>query len=339
MTREASALRAGAPVVWAGLFIAMVRPCFGAVCTGDCNGNGVVSAGEVTTIIARVLTCNGIPVGLCGTTNAPDCASADKNGNGIISAGELTSAVVNALTGCPPEETPTPQPTAPQTTTPPPPTATASMTPEPQAPTATGTNTTGTSPPTVTRTPTATPAATPTTHPAVCNNGVLEDGETCAKCAMDCKVKACTPTTSVVTYYVAFSPPLGEDATSVTALLGYRSDRVSIPGSGTGSCKGGSKDGKACSTATDCPSGQCVVPKGSVKNAPPASIVGVNDLDYALRVVVTRTTRITPGTIFSVDFNTCQGAAATSLADFGCSVQGCASSFGPIDGCTCTVTQ
>ena len=105
---------------------------------------------------------------------------------------------------------------------------------------------------------------------------------------MDCKVKSCTPTTTVVTFYVTFSPPPGQDASSVTALVGYRSDRVSIPGKGTGSCNGGSKDGKACSTGADCPGGQCTLPKSRVKNTPPGSIVGVNDLDYGVRVVLTR---------------------------------------------------
>lgn len=154
---------------------------------------------------------------------------------------------------------------------------------------------------------------------------------------MDCKVKNCTPTTTVVTFNTTFSPPPGQDASSVTALVGYRSDRVSIPGKGTGSCTGGSKDGKACTTGTDCPGGQCTLPKSRIKNTPPGSIVGVNDLDYGVRVVLTRSGQIAAGRIFSVDFDTCQGAAAVAVADFGCTVEGCATSFGSIDGCTCTV--
>lgn len=339
-----------APILLAaGMLVGTVRPIPAAVCTGDCNGNGIVSAGELTTIIARVLICTGTPTGECGLMPVPNCANADKNGNGTISAGELTNSVVNALMGCPPDETPTPQPSATDT-----PTATASavppatetplatVTPDLPTPNATSTPTptrtsTVTPPFTATATPTGTPAATPTLRPAVCGNGILEDGETCAKCAADCKVKACTPTGTSATFNVLFAPPLGENASSVTALVGYRSNVVSLPGKGTGSCVGGSNDGKACTSGVDCPNGLCQQPRARIKNTQSGSIVGVNDLDYAVRVVATRSSPIAPGRIFSVDFDTCQGAAAPTAADFGCAVSGCASSFGPIDGCTCTV--
>ena len=324
MTENAAmwfSVRTAAIVGLAAGTVVGTQPVFAAPCVGDCNGNRVVQPGELNTSVARILNCQGTATGPCGSTQAPDCTNADKDGNGIINAGEFNNAVFNVLNGCPMEETATPQPS----------------TPTPSATLAATVTSTAMPPPTATPSRTATPAATPTTRPAVCGNGVLENGETCARCAADCKVKSCTPTSSVATFFVAFAPPLGESATSVTALVGYRSGGVSIPGTGTGSCQGGSNNGKACSSGTNCPGGQCVQPKSRVKNTPPASFIGVNDLDYAVRVVVTRSNTIAPGRIFSVDFDTCQGAVAPTLADFGCSVEGCATSFGPIDGCTCTV--
>jgi hypothetical protein len=125
-------------------------------------------------------------------------------------------------------------------------------------------------------------------------------------------VQPCTAATPVRVFTVSWAPPAGQDASTITVVVGYRSDRVSLPGSGSAA---GSR----------------------VKNRPASSIVGVNDLDYALRVVVTRSGQIPPGRLFTVDFDGCQGAAAAVAADFGCIVVDCATSFGPVDGCTCSV--
>lgn len=98
----------------------------------------------------------------------------------------------------------------------------------------------------------------------------------------------------------------------MTVLIGYKSDRVSLPGTRTAV---GSR----------------------VKNRPSSSIVTANDLDYALRVVVTRQGSLSPGRLFTVDFDSCRDAAAVMATDFGCAVEGCASSFGTVEGCTCSV--
>ena len=351
-SRRSGACAAAAAVFSASIVAGGCTVAWAVACVGDCNGDSVVKAGELTIAVARVLTCSGQPLGPCGSIFVPDCANADRDGNGTIGAGELTNAIFNAIFGCPtmaptpsPSVTATPSPTDAPTevaTTAVAPTDTATLTATADVPTPTATSTrtptrTPTATPQLTATPTATPAASPTPRPAVCNNGVLEYGETCAKCAKDCKVASCTATSTVATFFVTFTPPLGENASSVTALVGYRSSVVSIPGKGTGSCKGGSNDGKARSGGADCTGGQCLQPKSRVKNTPPASFIGANDLDYALRVVVTRSSQIAAGRLFSVDFDTCQGGPAATLADFGCTVEGCASSFGPIDGCTCTV--
>ena len=121
-------------------------------CLGDCNGNGSVSPGELTKIIAIIGLCDSMATG-CGAV-AGGCVNADKNGNGTISAGELTNIISNILNfpnGCAPAGTPGPTATNPV--------ALPTNTPAP----------TSTQPPT----PTPTPGA------AVCGDGIVQTGEEC----------------------------------------------------------------------------------------------------------------------------------------------------------------
>ena len=89
-----------------------------AACVGDCNGNGSVTAGELTKVISIINLCGGTAAG-CAAIPSSDkqCINADRNGNGIISAGELTFIIFNINSfpsGCPPESvTPTPTPSGP----------------------------------------------------------------------------------------------------------------------------------------------------------------------------------------------------------------------------------
>ena len=129
------------------------------MCLGDCNGNGSVTAGELTKIIAIIGLCDSMATG-CGAV-AGGCVNADKNGNGTISAGELTNIISNILnfppSGCPPAGTPGATNTPAATNTPPPvntPTRTFTIPPSP--------------------TPTPTALAL-----AVCGNGVKEGDEDC----------------------------------------------------------------------------------------------------------------------------------------------------------------
>jgi hypothetical protein len=92
-----------------------------AACVGDCNGNGSVTAGELTKIISIINLCDGAAAGCAAIPGADQqCTNADKNGNGVISAGELTetiSDIINFASGCPPESA-TPTPTLTQQPTP-----------------------------------------------------------------------------------------------------------------------------------------------------------------------------------------------------------------------------
>jgi len=125
----------------------------------------------------------------------------------------------------------------------------------------------------------------------------------------------CTATTPIQTFRVDFAAPQGSTASAVSALVGYRSDRVSLPGSGSGAAS-------------------------RVKMRPSGTSQLVNDLNYAVRVLIQAQAggSIPNGKLFTIDFDSCQGAAPVTPADFACTIESCGSSFGPIDGCSCTVT-
>jgi hypothetical protein len=90
-----------------------------AVCAGDCNSNGTVSAAELTKSISIVNLCDGAASG-CAAIPGTDkqCTNADRDGNGTITAGDVTfiiSSIINYPSGCAPEP-PTPTPTVTPTT-------------------------------------------------------------------------------------------------------------------------------------------------------------------------------------------------------------------------------
>ena len=171
--------------------------------------------------------------------------------------------------------------------------------------TATVTPTGGTHPPTETPTP------SPTATPNPCGNGILEPGETCDACPPDCQILPCSePGMPTQQFAVDLQAPLGSSPTTVRITVGFRSDRVNLP------TNAGSR----------------------VKNRPPGSSQLVNNVQYAVVVVLTGAA-LPNGELFTVDFDSCQGADPVTPADFGCTVDSCGSSTGPIDGCICTVTS
>jgi hypothetical protein len=119
----------------------------------------------------------------------------------------------------------------------------------------------------------------------------------------------------VQTFTVSYDQPAGTVATLVQVRLGYKSDLLSLPG-----------DGIAASPRVH------TVQSGTSRLA--------NDLNYAVLVTVQEQTVgnfLTPGAIFTVDFDSCEGAPGATTADLGCAVTQCSSSFGDVTGCTCTV--
>ncbi len=213
--------------------------------------------------------------------------------------------------------TPTPTATRTPTATVSGPTTTPTLTPA-STPTATITDTpsgpTPTFTPTNTFTPTPTPSPTPTMGSFVCGNGFLEPGETCGSCPADCVVSPCTDSGSDATMQVNFANPPGDSATSVTVLIGYQSDLVSIPGTGLAGTVGAR-----------------VIMRQS------GSTVVANDLNYALRTIVNRNAGLLNGKLYQILFDRCTSAPVPVPADFACTVEGCAGQFGTIEGCTCSV--
>jgi hypothetical protein len=181
-------------------------------------------------------------------------------------------------------------------------------TPTPAAPTNTPAPT-DTPPPTLTATSTPTATATP-----VCGDGLLVGSETCASCAADCTVSACTAVaTPPRSFRVDYAAPAGQPVSAIKVQLAYRSNRLSLPGTGP-------------------------TPGPRVKNRPSNTTTIVNDLNYAVEVTMSRSAGLVQGRLFTVDFDGCSGAAVPTVADLSCSVLDCGSSFGKVDGCSCTVT-
>jgi cysteine-rich repeat protein len=174
-----------------------------------------------------------------------------------------------------------------------------------------------------TLTPTTTATPTPTRNP-MCGNMTVEPGETCDDgneeendpCPNDCTIEPCAPAGSMRSVRVDFAPPPFQDASSITLLITYPDGTVGIPGSGDEDSVG--------SRITQRQSGSIVTP---------------NDLDHALRAVYSRPGRITPGRVFTLTFDDCDGALPPEAEQLTCHVVDCANSNGPLDGCACSVTE
>ena len=158
------------------------------------------------------------------------------------------------------------------------------------------------------------PAPTVARAPAVCGNHLFEEGETCESCPADCTPSACKTDKSSarVRFGVNWEPPFGVDASSLTVVVGYRTDRLSLPGSGA-------------------------APKIRLDGAPANALVVVNDMDYAVKVVLAKSGGLEAGQLFTLEFDRCDGAAIAEPSDFSCRVTGCASAAGDVEGCTCAV--
>ena len=86
---RSGAIRAALQVLAVALLLA--RPASAqTTCTGDCNGDGVVSVDELL---------NGVNI-LLGAADLSTCARCDANGDGRLTIDELVAAVDNALQGC-----------------------------------------------------------------------------------------------------------------------------------------------------------------------------------------------------------------------------------------------
>ena len=165
------------------------------------------------------------------------------------------------------------------------------------------------------------PPPTPT-PPTGCGNGVVDFnlGETCDDgntlddcpvpytmpcfdhCPYNCRIDTCTPSGVTLTADVSFTPPEGVSLSGITVFLRYPDGVVRIPGMGM--------DAQVQNRITNLPDNGYTIP---------------NDLDYALRILISTTdgtsfATVAPGVLFSVEFDTCQGPALPSADDFSCTV-------------------
>jgi hypothetical protein len=78
---------------------------------------------------------------------------------------------------------------------------------------------------------------------------------------------------------------------------------------------------------------------GSIKSLPAGSLSSPNDLDYGLLEGIVNLGGISPGTLFTVTFANCPGAAPLAPGDFACVVKDASDTGGnTVPGVTCSVT-
>ena len=128
----------------------------------------------------------------------------------------------------------------------------------------------------------------------------------------------CTPVAgSSQVFAISFTPPAGLSLQGITVLVDYPDGKVSIPGSGA-------------------------VPsvRARILMLPNGAFAAPNDLDYALREsIAVSSGSLTPGRLFEIQFDVCQGAPVATAADFTCTVESASDAFGnTVGGVTCAVS-
>ena len=157
------------------------------------------------------------------------------------------------------------------------------------------------------------PAATPAVASASCGNHLLDSDETCDSCPADCAPAACKAG-GKRRATIELSPQAGyEKIGAVTVLLAYRGGILAVPGE------------KSAAAV-----------KARVKARQRGAQVFVNDLGYALRVVVSSNEGLPAGPLLDVDLDTCAGAPAAQVADLSCRVESCAQGGKRLRLCTCS---
>jgi hypothetical protein len=119
---------------------------------------------------------------------------------------------------------------------------------------------------------------------------------------------------SAVVASVSFTPPAGTGIAGITVFVDYPEGKVTLPGSGASA-------------------------SGSISNTPPSAFATANDFDHALREVIASGSAITPGLLFRMNFQACQGAPAPTPGEFACLVTDASDPLGnTVVGVTCTVS-
>lgn len=145
-----------------------------------------------------------------------------------------------------------------------------------------------------------------------CGDGLLARDETCDSCPADCQASTCE-TKGRRTVTVDLTPQSGYDKVGATTiLLGYRRGVLSLPAEG---------------------SAPAVSARVKARQAKAQAFV--NDLGYALRVVVSSQEGLPAGPLLDIELDTCAGAPAARDDDLSCRVESCAQGGGKLRACEC----
>lgn len=149
--------------------------------------------------------------------------------------------------------------------------------------------------------------------PAVCGDGVRQFGETCDDgntlggdvCPADCHIAPCPPTATRVGVSVSYAKQTAVTVGSLTLFLKYPDGTVGLPGLGNANSVRNRISG--------------------LPSTPPNNFsFTANDLDYALRMVISPSTVgavLSPGLVFQASFDLCLNASVPSPAQFTCTVE------------------
>lgn len=160
----------------------------------------------------------------------------------------------------------------------------------------------------------------------LCGNGKIEAGESCDDgnvvdgdaCPASCHIASCSVTGSA-TASVSFSLPAGANVAGLTVYLEYPEDSVQVPGQGNQ-----------------------VQVQNAIGNTPANTVFTPNDLNYALRVVLTENDNaaIAAGTLFEISLNRCNGNPLPAAGAFKCRVESASSPASTnVSGVTCSVVS
>ena len=114
---------------------------------------------------------------------------------------------------------------------------------------------------------------------------------------------------------VFVTPPEGSGISTAVFELSYDAEKLAIPGH---------RNDESVKERFD--------------GFPQGAISAVNDMDGAMKVVVTGTKALPRRKpLFTIRFDVCAGAKQASAADLTCKVGSCVAMTTPVDGCTCRV--
>jgi hypothetical protein len=95
---------------------------------------------------------------------------------------------------------------------------------------------------------------------------------------------------------VSFAPPEGGLVAGLTMIVDYPERKVLLPGAGTN------------------------LAKGTIGGTPTGAVVGLNDLDDEVKIVLAASGAIEPGAVAEISFDACEGGGAIAASDFACRV-------------------